>query len=174
LLALAMALKVSIEDLIPLRKTQDEDDERRFVIRRTNRERIEIADGVTWERLNTDALETGVEFLELVYSPSASSGTKLYTHEGREMTLITEGEMIVEVAFERYRLVAGDSISFASTTPHRYSNRTDKVTRGVTVMFQALGAESQEATALLELERRRTDSTPMAKVQDQSRRARKT
>lgn len=136
LLAIAMALNVSIEDLIPLRPRPADDGDPRFVVRHDNRERIEISGGVTWERLNSDADETGVEFLELIYEPGAESGARPYTHEGREMTVVTEGRMVVEVGFRRFVLKAGDSITLPSTLPHRYSNPGNRVARGISVIFQ--------------------------------------
>jgi quercetin dioxygenase-like cupin family protein len=76
-----------------------------------------------------------VEFLELVYEPHAESNAGLYRHPGTEMVLVLDGRLDIFVAFERYALVAGDSICFPSTTPHRYLNPTDQTTRAVTVIL---------------------------------------
>ena len=90
--------------------------------------------GVTWARLTANA-EEGVEFLEITYAPGATSGMSMSHHEGREFGLILEGELIVELGFERYTLRAGDSIVFDSTTPHRLTNASDQPVQAIWVVL---------------------------------------
>jgi quercetin dioxygenase-like cupin family protein len=52
-----------------------------------------------------------------------------------ELVLVTEGQMIIELGFERYELNPGDSIAFASSTPHRYVNETDSEARAITTII---------------------------------------
>jgi quercetin dioxygenase-like cupin family protein len=56
-------------------------------------------------------------------------------HNGREFQLVLAGEMLLELGFERYRLKAGDSIIFDSTTPHRLSNAGQEPMRAISVIF---------------------------------------
>jgi len=95
---------------------------------------IEIAGGVRWERLTPTAFEE-VEFLELVYQPGAESHPTLYRHPGMEMVTMISGRIDIFVGFDRHQLGPGDSISFPSTTPHRYVNPYDETARAVTAIL---------------------------------------
>jgi uncharacterized cupin superfamily protein len=67
--------------------------------------------------------------------PGATSGTSLSHHVGREFGLVLEGQLVVELGFERYVLQAGDSIIFDSTTPHRLTNSCSKLMRALWVIL---------------------------------------
>ena len=56
-------------------------------------------------------------------------------HIGREFTYVLEGELLLELGFEKYLLEEGDSVIFDSTTPHRLSNAGDVPMRAVTMIF---------------------------------------
>ncbi len=105
------------------------------VVPANRRPMIELNGGVTWARLTAQA-EQGVEYLETTYAPGATSGANMSHHEGREFGLILEGELVVELGFERYTLRQGDSIIFDSTTPHRLTNKSDKPMRALWVVFE--------------------------------------
>ncbi len=104
------------------------------VVHAATRPTIELKGGVTWSRL-TALAESGAEFLEITYAPGATSGANMSHHEGREFGLILEGELIVELGFDLYTLQAGDSIIFDSTTPHRFTNKSDKLIRALWVVL---------------------------------------
>jgi transcriptional regulator with XRE-family HTH domain len=104
------------------------------VVHRAARPTIELKGGVTWERLTASA-EEGVEFLEIRYAPGATSGANMSHHEGREFGLILEGELNVELGFERHTLRAGDSIVFDSTTPHRLTNASNQPMQAIWVVL---------------------------------------
>ena len=104
------------------------------VVHASSRPTIELKGGVSWSRL-TSLAESGAEFLEISYSPSAMSGEHMSHHEGREFGLILDGELVVELGFESYRLGAGDSIIFESTTPHRLSNQSERPMRAIWVVL---------------------------------------
>jgi quercetin dioxygenase-like cupin family protein len=52
-----------------------------------------------------------------------------------EMVLVLSGRLEITLGFELYELQAGDSMCFDSTTPHRYTNPSDQVSRAVTVIL---------------------------------------
>ena len=79
--------------------------------------------------------EDGIEFLQICYEVGSSSGERMSHHAGREVHYILEGEMLLELGFERYLLKPGDSIVFDSTTPHRLSNAGEVPMRAITVVF---------------------------------------
>jgi DNA-binding transcriptional MerR regulator/quercetin dioxygenase-like cupin family protein len=54
-------------------------------------------------------------------APKAGSGES-YSHEGEEFLYVLRGEFRIAVDGEEYRLKAGDSFYFESSSPHRWSN----------------------------------------------------
>jgi DNA-binding transcriptional MerR regulator/quercetin dioxygenase-like cupin family protein len=54
-------------------------------------------------------------------APNAGSGES-YAHEGEEFLYVLRGEFRISIEEREYRLKAGDSFYFESTTPHRWSN----------------------------------------------------
>lgn len=105
------------------------------VVRAEMRPVISLEGGVTWSRL-TPGPEEGVEFLLIQYEVGASSGAKMSHHTGREFTYVLEGELLLELGFEKYLLQPGDSFIFDSTTPHRLSNVGDVPMRAITMIFK--------------------------------------
>jgi hypothetical protein len=52
--------------------------------------------------------------------------------------LVLAGRFDIHIGFDVYSLVAGDSIAFASSLPHRYVNPTQRVARAVTAILRDL------------------------------------
>jgi transcriptional regulator with XRE-family HTH domain len=140
LYAIATELEVSVDDL--LFDGDDSRPERRPgggardefgassagpVQRSHNRRAISLDSGVRWERLTTQH-DDDVEFLDVVYDVggASSAAESLTRHAGREYGLVLSGRLGVTLVFEEHVLEAGDSISFASTTPHRLANVGDE------------------------------------------------
>lgn len=94
--------------------------------------RIDMENGVTWERLAVDG--TGmVDALLVTYASGGSSSieNKLMRHSGIEYGFLLEGELTLRLDFDEYTLRAGDSLCFDSLRPHLYENRTDTPARGI-------------------------------------------
>lgn len=94
--------------------------------------RIEMENGVVWERLAVDG--TGmVDVILTTYEPGGSSSVegKLMRHSGIEYGVLLEGELTLRLDFDEYTLRAGDSLCFDSLRPHLYENRTEARARGV-------------------------------------------
>lgn len=89
----------------------------------SERERLMLDSGVTWERLGQVA-GTHVDFLQITYQPGGrSSGSgELMRHSGTEYGYLLSGELVLTLAFDDYRLAPGDAVCFDSTTPHGYRN----------------------------------------------------
>jgi transcriptional regulator with XRE-family HTH domain len=81
---------------------------------------INLASGVTWERL-TATSDASVEFLRVVYEAGSEScpADSLVRHAGKEYGYVVAGRLGVQISFDRYDLGPGDSISFDSSSPHR-------------------------------------------------------
>jgi transcriptional regulator with XRE-family HTH domain len=135
LYAIATELEVSVDDLLfdgddsrPDRRpgARDEPASAGPVQRAHNRRAISLDSGVRWERLTTQH-DDEVEFLDVVYDVGGASSTaeSLTRHADHEYGLVLSGRLGVTLLFEEHVLEAGDSISFASTTPHRLANVGD-------------------------------------------------
>jgi mannose-6-phosphate isomerase-like protein (cupin superfamily) len=58
--------------------------------------------------------------------PGGSTGPTQYRHgDSEEVLLVLRGRVRVELAEEVHLLATGDSIVFASSTPHRVANEGD-------------------------------------------------
>lgn len=104
----------------------------------SSRRVIDLASGVRWERL-TPQTDSRVDFLEVIYEPgghSIDSGRPV-RHDGHEYGVIISGRLRADVGFEVYRLEAGDSIAFESTTPHQYWNESDAPVHAIWVVVHS-------------------------------------
>jgi transcriptional regulator with XRE-family HTH domain len=90
------------------------------VVSADDRVTINLASGVTWERL-TPGSDRGVEFLHVVYDVGSESCPEdsLVTHGGKEYGYVLSGRLGVRIGFDEHVLGTGDSISFDSSSPHR-------------------------------------------------------
>jgi transcriptional regulator with XRE-family HTH domain len=90
------------------------------VVTSESRAAINLASGVTWERL-TPAGDPAFEFLRVVYEVGSESCPEdsLVTHGGREYGYVLGGRLGVRIGFDEHELGPGDSISFDSSSPHR-------------------------------------------------------
>lgn len=95
----------------------------RRVQRATGRGGLELASGITLERLSSSD-DPDVDFLLATYAPGAESCSveRLQTHLGKEYGFVQGGELTVTIGTESVRLGPGDSIAFNSTEPHRLAN----------------------------------------------------
>jgi DNA-binding XRE family transcriptional regulator/mannose-6-phosphate isomerase-like protein (cupin superfamily) len=96
---------------------------------------IDLASGVRWERL-TPGADATADFLEVVYSPGGHSTDERrpLRHDGREYGLVISGTLQANVGFESHELGPGDSISFDSSTPHEYLNKTGEAVHAIWVV----------------------------------------
>jgi transcriptional regulator with XRE-family HTH domain len=105
------------------------------VVTEQAREALQLATGVRWERMTARA-DPDVDFIWVVYDVGGSSSPddSFIRHAGHEYGLVLSGRLEVTLGFQSTVLSAGDSISFASTTPHRLRNAGDEPATGVWVV----------------------------------------
>src|SRR4051794_30816743 len=105
------------------------------VVTAEQREALQLATGVRWERLTADA-DPDVDFIWVVYDVGGSSSPDdgFVRHAGHEYGLVLSGRLEVTVGVERRVLGPGDSIDFESTTPHRLRNAGEEPVTGVWVV----------------------------------------
>jgi transcriptional regulator with XRE-family HTH domain len=91
-----------------------------FVQRRETRKKVQLAGGVTWERLAPTSGDR-VEFLHVVYEVGSESCPKdsMLRHGGKEYACVLTGRLGVKVGFDEVELGPGDSIVFDAQLPHR-------------------------------------------------------
>ncbi|MFI0264167.1 cupin domain-containing protein [Streptomyces sp. NPDC017056] len=112
------ALGVSLSRLFA-----DIDREHRVLTRPDQRVELTRAgvEGITYTLLNPNPVGR-LEMMILEVAPGASSGDQPHTHSGEEVGLLLSGELDYWVDGVHYHLRPGDSVSFESSTPHRYRN----------------------------------------------------
>ena len=99
------------------------------VTRVGQREVITLEGGVTWELL-TPEVDHELTFMLVTYPPgsSSSASSQLLRHDDFEYFYILSGKLHVKVGFEETVLGVGDAMSFDSTRPHRFFNRSRSAT----------------------------------------------
>jgi DNA-binding XRE family transcriptional regulator/mannose-6-phosphate isomerase-like protein (cupin superfamily) len=99
------------------------------IARAGHREVITLEGGVTWELL-TPEIDHELTFMLVTYpaGSSSSSSPQLLRHDDFEYFYILSGQLHVKVGFEETVLEAGDSMSFDSSRPHRFMNRSETAT----------------------------------------------
>ncbi|MFZ0767714.1 MAG: cupin domain-containing protein [Acidimicrobiales bacterium] len=97
------------------------------VVSPSQRRRIMLDSGVTWERLSS-ATNADFDFVFVRYDVGGSSNTdgRLIRHVGTECGYVLRGVLELTLGFETFQMVAGDAISFDSSTPHRLANVGDE------------------------------------------------
>jgi transcriptional regulator with XRE-family HTH domain len=107
-----------------------------LVLHPENRKAIDLASGVRWEDLGTNADE-GVDFVLATYEVGGAStpDKSLMQHDGREYGYVMTGTLVVQIDFQTYVLQPGDAISFDSTLPHRLYNTGETPVQAVWFVF---------------------------------------
>ncbi|MEM7208667.1 MAG: cupin domain-containing protein [Pseudomonadota bacterium] len=102
--------------------------ESNVVVRANNRRRLAYSNlsdtdylGMT-DHLLSAGLGGKLAMIMTRYTPGASSGDELASHDGEESGFVQSGTLELQIEDETYRLNAGDSYSFDSQRPHRYRN----------------------------------------------------
>ena len=109
------------------------------VVRRAERRRLDLHAGdpaaeLTTTELLTPSLAGALEVLLIEAPPGYSTEATPFSHEGEEFGLILEGRHEIHLGDQVYTLEAGDSITYASRTPHWYRNPGDGPVRSLWVI----------------------------------------
>jgi quercetin dioxygenase-like cupin family protein/DNA-binding XRE family transcriptional regulator len=110
------------------------------LVRPADRQVLTLDSGVTWERLG-ELPPHEVDFLRITYAPGGSSSSTgaLMHHSGFEYGFVLNGELVLTLGYEEIHLRPGDSVSFDSTTPHRYRNDGTEPAVGVWFVVETPG-----------------------------------
>lgn len=121
LLRLAHALEIPLAELF----LQTQPPENHLVVRRDQRLRMELPQqGVVQELLvpNTDRK---LALVEMTIPPGFHTD-EYDAHTGEEVVLLVSGVLKAHVGERDYVLNEGDSLSYDASTPHTWSNESDK------------------------------------------------
>jgi transcriptional regulator with XRE-family HTH domain len=117
LMQIAHALSISVADLFEERGTSTH-----RVLRRGNRPALPEAAGYRKTLLSQRPIHD-FEVYVGEFDVGGSTGDEAYTHgDSHEMMLVLRGAVEIMLGSERFRLEEGDSIEYASSTPHRIVN----------------------------------------------------
>lgn len=103
----------------------DDDDLRDYVVRSGTRRKLTFVGGITDELLSPN-LGRQLEMLRCRFPPGSESGMEPYAHQGEEAGIVMSGELNLWIGERHVVLSEGDSFAFASDTPHRYANLSDR------------------------------------------------
>jgi transcriptional regulator with XRE-family HTH domain len=128
LYAIVTELDASLEHIFHGESVSSDGDQ---LVRPGDRDVIELASGVRWERLTGH--DEHVDFLHVVYDVGGSSSPdeRLMRHAGREYGYVISGRLGVQIGFQRHELGPGDTIAFDSSHPHRLWNLGDEPVYGI-------------------------------------------
>ena len=118
--AISSALDVHIGWFFPNGTPADPSD-RGVVVRKAARRRLSFGGGIT-DFLLSPNLGGALEFMFCEFEPGATSGIDAITHEGEEAGLVLSGRLELWVGDDHFVLEPGDSFTYRSNRPHRYTN----------------------------------------------------
>jgi transcriptional regulator with XRE-family HTH domain len=127
---IADALDISLSQLIIEEETSETRDS--CLMELQERKTLTTQGGVQHQLLSRN-LALPFEFISFEIPPGASTGEDLYTHEGLECGLLSEGTIEIQMSDKVYRMKPGDTITLNSSVPHKLSNRGKKTAKGVWV-----------------------------------------
>lgn len=126
LVAISSALGIHMSDLF----ADDSPQRQEPVIRKKDQPVFAASDGVQRRIVRIDD-GRGIELVINDYEPGTGSGGEATRHGGHEYGVLLDGSLTVELDGEVHELKPGDSISYASSIPHRIVNKGKKHARAV-------------------------------------------
>ena len=156
LYALVNHLGISLDGLIKGQsnlEAQDlngyEDGHHGIVQRRNENPKIEMENGVVWERL-ADGGRVDADPLMVAYEPGSSSSVegKMMRHDALEYGVIIEGTLTLRIENEVHEIYPGDSFSFDANRLHIWENNSAKPARGIWFVIGNKDAKSQDLSNL--------------------------
>lgn len=108
---------------------QDEADNKKFIVKAKERRKLIISNKLWYEILSTK--NSSIAMFLMYLEPECGSGVDFYSHEGVETGLILQGKVKIYVGDKEFILDEGDSITYNSTTPHRWENIGEKRAIGI-------------------------------------------
>jgi transcriptional regulator with XRE-family HTH domain len=92
-----------------------------LVVRKQHRKRLVPDQGLVYELLTPD-LHRRLEVLRVQVARGFDNTERPFVHDGEECVHLLEGELLIYIGGDEYRLEEGDSITYDPTVPHWYRN----------------------------------------------------
>jgi transcriptional regulator with XRE-family HTH domain len=120
------------------------------VQRGSDNPRIDMENGVTWERLAHGSSNMADPLL-VTYPPGSSSSLegKLMRHEAAEFGYLLQGKLLLKLEFETIEINAGDSFAFDANRPHLYRNESNETVKGIWFVISTHDAKYDQPTEQL-------------------------
>lgn len=119
--AIANALGLRIGDLVG----GDDDGPSSGVVRRSERRRLDVGQGVPdWELLSP-SLRGQLEVLETTLPAGFSNESSPFQHVGEECIVVQHGDVEISVGGVSHMLHQGDAITYDAAIPHWYRNNSE-------------------------------------------------
>jgi transcriptional regulator with XRE-family HTH domain len=100
----------------------DSGDGRGILVRPENRRFLNLRHKGIVKEILSPGLTENIEMMIVHVDPGGSSGEDYYSHQGEECGLVLAGQLELWVEETRLQLAEGDSFTFESHRPHRFSN----------------------------------------------------
>jgi len=101
------------------------EEERGFIVRRSNRRSLRFGDTGVFEELLSPNLSGALELILTTFKPDSWTGEEDRLRQGEEAGLVLQGTLELWVEGQHFLLHEGDSFTFRRTGPHRCHNPGD-------------------------------------------------
>lgn len=120
---------------IPMHHFFEKEQDESMVVRNGQRKLIQFPGSHVQYQLLSPSLQGQIEFLLVELVPGKAHDPEgMVTHRGEECGYVLEGELVVRLGAQEIHLQQGDSICFPSSTPHRFVNPGQVVSRSIWAM----------------------------------------
>lgn len=121
LIKLAQALGVRVGEFFG---GQDSEPKLAEIVRADSRRRLLLTEHDMVYELLTPSMNGRLGMIRAQVAAGWSNSTVPFLHEGEECVVVVEGELVIVVGGERYRLSAGDALTYDASVSHWYANET--------------------------------------------------
>lgn len=97
------------------------------LVRREDRKTLVFPESHQVYELLSPDLNRKIEMIQACLKPGASTCERPLSHSGEECMVVLQGEMLIQIGEEEYRLRKGDSIYYYSAIPHKITSIGDEV-----------------------------------------------
>ena len=121
LLRLASSLDLPLATMF----NEPPEDRHNMLVRKADRRRIEVpSQGVVMELIVPDT-ERKLGVVSMTIPAHFDGANSSDSHEGEECVIVQSGSLVATVGGQEFSLEAGDSLTYDSSVPHWWHNRTD-------------------------------------------------
>jgi transcriptional regulator with XRE-family HTH domain len=128
LMKIASGMQVPVSSFL-----QTDQEPQGLIVRKEHRKRLVPSEGLIYELLTPD-LNRRLEVLRVQIAPGFDNSERPFVHGGEECVHLLEGELLIYIGGDEYRLEEGDSITYDPAVPHWYRNPFPRPSIGLGVL----------------------------------------